>query len=100
MREKHFIGIDVYNQDVAGDVSPSVTAAVGGTNTSGPKVMEIYAVDMGAGKKTLTEKRFCKWYEDEISVTLRNKSGSYGGAAKCSLSTLPGNDRSLVRDRL
>ena len=29
--------------------------------------------------KTLTEKRFFEWHEDEISVTLRNKSGSYGG---------------------
>ena len=29
--------------------------------------------------KTVTEKRFFEWHEDEISVTLRNKSGSYGG---------------------
>lgn len=29
--------------------------------------------------KTLTEKRFFEWHEDDISVTLRNKSGSYGG---------------------
>ena len=28
---------------------------------------------------TLTEKRFFEWHEDEIAVTLRNKSGSYGG---------------------
>lgn len=33
---------------------------------------------------TYTEKRFCEWYEDEISVTLRASSGSYGGAVKCS----------------
>lgn len=25
------------------------------------------------------EKRFFEWHEDDISVTLRNKSGSYGG---------------------
>ena len=29
--------------------------------------------------KTLTEKRFFEWHEDDVSVTLRNKSGSYGG---------------------
>lgn len=29
--------------------------------------------------KTLTEKRFFEWHEDDISVTLRNNGGSYGG---------------------
>ena len=29
--------------------------------------------------KTLTEKRFFKWEEDEISVSLRARSASYGG---------------------
>lgn len=33
-------------------------------------------------KKTLTEKRFFEWHEDDKSVTLRNKSGSYGGGSK------------------
>ena len=32
---------------------------------------------------TLTEKRFFEWHEDEVSVTLRNKGGSYGGGQKC-----------------
>ena len=27
---------------------------------------------------TVTEKRFYEWYEDDISVTLRHRSGSYG----------------------
>ena len=30
--------------------------------------------------KTYTEKRFFEWHEDDVSVTLRNKSGSYGGS--------------------
>jgi hypothetical protein len=30
-------------------------------------------------EKTYTEKRFFEWHEDDVSVTLRNKSGSYGG---------------------
>lgn len=34
-------------------------------------------------KITLTEKRFFEWHEDDRSVTLRNKSGSYGGGRKC-----------------
>lgn len=32
--------------------------------------------------KTLTEKRFFEWYEDDKSVTLRNKGGSYGGGSE------------------
>ena len=30
----------------------------------------------------LTEKRFFEWHEDDTCVTLRNKSGSYGGGPK------------------
>ena len=32
--------------------------------------------------KTYTEKRFFKWCEDERSVSLRFKSGSYGGGSE------------------
>ncbi len=32
--------------------------------------------------KTYTEKRFFEWHEDDISVTLRNRSGSYGGGSE------------------
>ena len=32
--------------------------------------------------KTLTEKRFFHWAEDDISVTLRSRSGSYGGGSE------------------
>jgi hypothetical protein len=32
--------------------------------------------------KTLTEKRFFEWHEDEVSVTLRNRGGSYGGGSE------------------
>lgn len=32
--------------------------------------------------KTLTEKRFFHWVEDDIAVTLRNRSGSYGGGSE------------------
>lgn len=31
---------------------------------------------------TLTEKRFFKWVEDDKSVTIRNRSGSYGGGSE------------------
>ena len=31
---------------------------------------------------TLTEKRFFEWHEDDVSVTLRNHSGSYGGGSE------------------
>ena len=33
------IAVDVYNQTIEGKIAPTVTAAAGGTNTSGPKVM-------------------------------------------------------------
>lgn len=29
-------------------------------------------------QKTVTEKRFFEWHEDDVSVTLRHKGGSYG----------------------
>ena len=32
------VGCDVYNQEITGNVAASLTAASGGTNTSGPKV--------------------------------------------------------------
>ena len=32
--------------------------------------------------KTFTEKRFYQWYQDEVSVTLRSCSGSYGGGSE------------------
>lgn len=32
--------------------------------------------------RTLTEKRFCEWYEDDHSVTLRASSASYGGGQR------------------
>lgn len=31
---------------------------------------------------TMTEKRFFEWHEDDVSVTLRNSSGSYGGGSE------------------
>ena len=33
-------------------------------------------------QKTLTEKRFFHWVEDDVAVTLRNRSGSYGGGSE------------------
>ena len=35
------VGCDVYNQEVTGEVAASLTAASGGTNTSGPKVLRL-----------------------------------------------------------
>ena len=32
--------------------------------------------------KTYAEKRFFEWHEDDVSVTLRNKGGSYGGGSE------------------
>lgn len=38
-RTTHAVAIDVYNQTVDGDCAATLTAATGGTNTSGPKVL-------------------------------------------------------------
>lgn len=47
-------------------------------------------------QRTVTEKRFYYWVEDNVSVTLRERSGSYGGGARYSLSALPENHQSIV----
>lgn len=51
-------------------------------------------------KMTLTEKRFFEWHPDDVSVTLRNRGGSYGGGQRYSLSALSGNSRKPLRHRL
>lgn len=38
--------------------------------------------------KTVTEKRYGEYQEDEVSVTLRNKSATCGGGQRYSLSTV------------
>lgn len=43
------VAVDVYNQTIDGDVACAVTAAVGGANTSGAKVLCVYAQDQGGG---------------------------------------------------
>ena len=46
-------GCDVYNHAITGDVSASLTAASGGTNTSGPKIMILN--DQGGGIMSVTQ---------------------------------------------
>ena len=38
------VAVDVYNQAIDGDVCATLTRAVGGTNTSGAKVMQAYSI--------------------------------------------------------
>jgi DNA (cytosine-5)-methyltransferase 1 len=40
----HGVAVDVYNQAIDGDVTATLTQACGGTNTSGPKLMQNMAV--------------------------------------------------------
>ena len=47
--------------------------------------------------KTLTEKRFFEYHEDNISVTLRNKSGSCGGGSEV-LVIYSAEQQELVKD--
>ena len=64
------IGVDVYNQEITGEVAASLTAASGGTNTSGPKVLA-YGFEPGAAKRLDTENRFVQ----EKTPTFRANMG-------------------------
>ena len=63
---------------------------------------------MADEKVTLTEKRFFKWYVDDISVSLRAKSGSYGGGSEVFIieekdgreADLPKDKKGKAQDRL
>lgn len=58
------VAVDVYNQTIEGDIAPTVTAAVGGTNTSGPKIMSAgFKPRQSSAARTLG-------YEDELAPTL------------------------------
>lgn len=52
--------VDVYNQEVDGPIASTVTSAVGGTNTSGPKVLGLDHV-MPSGGTTYQGRGY---YED------------------------------------
>lgn len=47
--------------------------------------------------RTYTEKRFFEWYEDDVSVTLRNASGSYGGGSE--VLVIDGEVQSAMEER-
>lgn len=53
---------------------------------------------MNTKKRTFTEKRFFEWHEDDISVTLREKSGSYGGGSETFMvNGMEDNQKTIVR---
>jgi DNA (cytosine-5)-methyltransferase 1 len=64
------IAVDVYNQSIDGQTSATITEAVGGTNTSGPKVMHSMAI------RRLTVKeceRLQGFPDDWTKIPYRNK---------------------------
>ncbi len=42
---KETIAVDLYNLELTGEIAPPLTAAVGGVNTTGGKVLEIEGTD-------------------------------------------------------
>ena len=46
------IGCDVYNQKLCGDVSPTITSAVGGSNTSGCKVLQCIPIEGNGSRES------------------------------------------------
>ena len=69
--------MDVWNQTIDGDIGATVTAAVGGVNTSGCKVL---AVGFSFGQSA--KARSLGWQE-ELSPTLRG--GECGNQKPCIL---------------
>jgi len=67
-------GVDVYNQELTGEKAATVTSAVGGTNTSGAKVLA-YGFDQGASRDV--GKLFCK--ETAKAVTNGSCPGHHNG---------------------
>lgn len=63
---KSAISVDVYNQTVSGDISSTVTAACGGTNTSGPKVVSAFRKSRRAQSSNDNE----TWVPATVSNTL------------------------------
>ena len=82
------------------DISPTLRAQMAGhppvvCYPTEPITLDVYHLSASRGGQTLkardykdpqivcyAEKRFCEWYEDEKSVTLRASSGSYGGGSE------------------
>jgi len=64
----HAVAVDVYNQAIDGDTTATLTEACGGTNTSGPKVMQPIAFDTRNGMAP-----HGSMSGDVISPTLRAK---------------------------
>ena len=63
------VRVDVYNQEVTGEVAASLTAASGGTNTSGPKVIAAgFSFGQSAKARSIG-------FEEEVSPTLRGGEG-------------------------
>ena len=48
----HSVAVDVYNQSIDGDVCATLTRAVGGSNTSGAKIMQAYSIREDAKANT------------------------------------------------
>lgn len=47
-------------------------------------------------QKTVTEKRFYEWHEDDVAATLRNRGAATEAVQKFWLSVLHGQMRSIV----
>jgi DNA (cytosine-5)-methyltransferase 1 len=62
------IAVDVYNQSIDGQVSATITEAVGGSNTSGPKVLQ--PVPYRKTKRAQSKDDHETWEQDEKTNTL------------------------------
>ena len=69
------VGVDVYNQCIDGQVAATMSAAVGGSNTSGPKVMQSMAVR----RLTPTECERLQGFKDSYTLIPWKKGESPDG---------------------
>jgi len=68
------VAVDVYNQSIDGDKAATLTEAAGGTNTSGPKIMEdVPPEETGIFRKSRraqTSEDCETWVKDDVTNTL------------------------------
>ena len=67
-------GVSSYNQQMWEEVSPTLKTPEGGDNIH--KVLVIEDENNSDGEEVF------QWYVDDIAVTLRSRSGSYGGGSE------------------
>lgn len=90
------VAVDVYNQTVDGDVAATVTAAAGGTSTSGPKALESFVRRL----TPLECERLQGFPDGWTDVPYRGKPAPDGGRYKALGNSMAVNCMEWIGDRI